>query len=156
MSLSKRVQLYKAACRAGYCDPKARSLEEWWDRVSDYGLDDAQQALYIFIDTELARLRMDVVNTARKYRESARVFQDEADKALDEGIDPDDVTNLSRKINEITNKFGETMRRDGKLLDEAIDRLIQFEEDYALDSTGKPLERGGTLPTAPSSREESE
>ena len=138
--LPKYLRLYTAGVWAGYIDPHERTAEEWWERVGDFGLDDARQALDSFIEAELKRLQTDVVNSARKYRKSARLFSEESDKALDEGIDPDDIMNLSRKIDALSKKYGTAMRRDGKLLDEAIDRLEQFEEDYALDSTGKSLE----------------
>lgn len=57
--------LYDAACRARLQSTKARTFEEWRDRVSDYGLASARQALEAEIATEHARLEREVIEAAK-------------------------------------------------------------------------------------------
>lgn len=40
-------EAYHAAVRAGLSSAEGRTFEQWRDKVSDYGLDDAQQALAV-------------------------------------------------------------------------------------------------------------
>lgn len=52
--------------------PDERTAEEWWDRVEDFGLDDASTSLEDFIMVRLDYLRLEVTKAARWYVESGQ------------------------------------------------------------------------------------
>lgn len=53
---AKLRKMYDAACRAGLNSAEGRTFEEWRDKISDYGLDDARQALQIEEETRKTAL----------------------------------------------------------------------------------------------------
>jgi len=67
-------QLYEAARHDHISRAHERTFEEWCRKVSDYGLDDAEQAYIQIRDCENARLQMAVVEAAKARRGAERVF----------------------------------------------------------------------------------
>lgn len=128
----KKRHMYEAAVRYGLSSVENRTFEEWETRVSDWGLEDAEQALVDYVVSEHTRLRREVAVAAKAYSLSARVFKVESDKILAEGIDPRNPMEMSSKLKTLRNTYGDAMRRTGNVMDETVDALIGFETEYDL------------------------
>jgi hypothetical protein len=130
ISKKRWKHLYDAAVDAGQNSTEGRTLEEWIERVSDYGLDDARQSLIYFVQRKYNELTKTVALAAKDYSLAGRQFGIESDKVLDEGIDPKDPPAMGRKLQILIDTYGEEMRRTGKIMNERVDELIAFEAEY--------------------------
>lgn len=131
MTSKKRWKhLYDAAKKFKQSSVEGRTLEEWIERVSDFGLDDARWALSTFVGNKYNELTKTVALAAKDYSLAGRQFRIESDKILDEGIDPKNPLAMSRKLQTLIDIYGEEMRRTEKIMDERVDEFITFEAEY--------------------------
>lgn len=126
--------LYEAATWMKLDTVEGRTLEQWIDRVGDFGLDDAHWALSTFIETRYAQLTRVVSQAAKDYRLASRIFLEESDRLLfNREVFFTDPEGVERKINDLLRIHGDEMRAKGKILDEKVDALMAFEAEYDID-----------------------
>lgn len=126
--------LYEAATWMKLDTVEGRTLEQWIDRVGDFGLDDAHWALSTFIETTYAQLTRSVSQAAKDYRLASRIFLEESDRLLfnrEEFFSEPEAVN--KKIHDLLRIHGDEMRAKGKILDERVDELIAFESEYEIE-----------------------
>jgi|SRR6185436_4884270 len=111
-------QLYEAARHDHISRAHERTFEEWTRKVSDYGLDDAEQAYIAIRDCEHARLKDAVVEAA--------IARKLLDRTFHNNMDVDEYETAMARYDELEAVY-----------DKAVDALLAFEAEHQLTSTPK-------------------